>query len=110
VKPHSGLGDNDRKTPSKDLVRSYQAAIARHVAEHSRAVGRYQQAVARQDQIVAAQNEALSAARQAVEQTVIGMAGALGVELTAELLEMGSAEVRRLLRDSRSAPGDGSAR
>jgi hypothetical protein len=110
VKPHSGSGDNGRTTPSKDLVRSYQAAIARHVAEHIRAVGRYEQAIARQELIVAAQNEAVSAARQAVEQTVIRMAGALGVELTAELLEMGSAEVRRLLRDSRATPGDGGAR
>jgi hypothetical protein len=109
VKPRSGPGDNDRKTPSKDLVRSYQAAIARHVAEHSRAVGRYQQAIARQEQILAAQNEAASAARQAVDQTVIGMARALGAELTAELLEMGSAEVRRLLRGSRSAARDGGA-
>jgi hypothetical protein len=88
---------------SKDTVRLYQSAIARHAADHSRAVARLRQAVARRAQLAAAQDEAVATAQHAVDQTVIGMAHALGVDLTADLLDLDVGEVRRLVRPSRSA-------
>jgi hypothetical protein len=88
---------------SKDTVRSYQAAIARHAADHSRAVARWRQAVSRRAQVLAAQDEAVTTAQQAVDQTVTCMAHALGVDLTADLLDLEVGEVRRLVRASRSA-------
>jgi hypothetical protein len=95
--------------PSKDLVRSYQAAIARHVAEHGRAVARYQNAMSRRDHVLACQEAAVSAAKHAVDQTVIGMADALGADLTAELLELDGTSVRKLLRGSKSQRSDSDA-
>jgi hypothetical protein len=66
--------------------------------------------MSRRDEVVAFQEAAVSAAKHALDQTVIGMADALGADLTAELLEMDSTRVRKLLRGSRSQRSDGDAR
>jgi len=88
------------KMPSKDTVKSYQAALARYVADHDRAASRLEQAMSRRAEILAAQDEAVAAAREVVQQTVISMAHALGPDLTAGLLELDVTDVRRLSRSA----------
>jgi hypothetical protein len=56
--------------------------------------------MSRRAEILAAQDEAIAAAREAAQQTVISMAHALGPDLTAALLELDVADVRRLGRSA----------
>jgi hypothetical protein len=86
--------------PSKDTVKSYQAALARYVADHDRASARLEQSMSRRAEILVAQDQAVAAAREAVQQAVISMAHALGPDLTAALLELDVTDVRRFSRSA----------
>lgn len=106
MKPRSDPADTGPKVPSKDLVRSYQTAIARHVVAHNRAVAGYEQTIARRERTIGAQDQAVLAAKQTVDRAVMDMAEALGADLTAELLGMDKVEVRRLFRSRSTASSD----
>lgn len=83
---------------SSDKVRAYQKALAKHVHDHSRAVAKLDDVMARRAELIALQDAAVDAARVGVERAVTEMARSLGPELTADLLDLDAAEVRRMLK------------
>jgi hypothetical protein len=90
---------------AKIVVRDYQRALARLVNDHERALTRLANAEGRREQAIAAHGEKVAAAKRGVDQTVATMAGELGAELTASLLDLDVRDVRRLVRTN-VAKGD----
>jgi hypothetical protein len=64
--------------PGTDVVRDYQVALSRHVSEHRRAITRLREAIARRERALVAQDEKVAAAQKVVDQSIAGMAHALG--------------------------------
>lgn len=96
--------------PVRDTVRDAQRQLVLLDAAHTRAVDRLHQAVARRTEVMAEQDRLVKAAEADVERTVAEMASVLGPELTANLLGMGPADVRRAVAADRPKRSDRSAR
>jgi hypothetical protein len=84
--------------PIRPEVRDAQRTLAALDAAHSRAVGRLNQVSARRVELIAEQDRQVAAAQTEVDQAVAAMAGEVSVELTAHLLELDVADVRRLVK------------
>ncbi|MHB8293913.1 MAG: hypothetical protein ACYDH5_04680 [Acidimicrobiales bacterium] len=96
--------------PIRDTVRDAQRRLVALDAAHTKAVARLDHALARRAEVIAEQDRFVIAAEAEVERSVTDMATNLGVELTAHLLGLDSAEVRRLAKADRSARNGKAAR
>jgi predicted SpoU family rRNA methylase len=82
----------------RDTVRAAQRKLALLDTAHARAVARLAQTVALRAKVLGEQDRLIKAAEAEVERTVADMVAAVGPELTANLLEVDPADVRRALR------------
>jgi hypothetical protein len=90
--------------PLRPEVRDAQRTLATLDAAHRRAVARLNQTLARRAESFAEQDRHVAAAQAEVDKAVVAMAGEVSAELTAHLLDLDVADVRRLLK-ARSAAG-----
>lgn len=91
--------------PVRDEVRQAQRSLARLDAAHVRAQAMLAQALTRRREVLADQDRLVAAAEAEVGRSVAAMAIAHGSELTAELLGIDAAVVRRLAKAHTPAPG-----
>jgi hypothetical protein len=87
----------------RDNVRDTQRKIAALDAGHRRAVDQLERASARRAEALAEQDRLVASAQAGVDQAVAEMASAIGIELTATLLNLKVPEVRRLTKCNGSA-------
>jgi hypothetical protein len=90
--------------PLRPEVRDAQRTLATLDAAHRRAVARLNQVLARRAELIAEQDRHVAAAQAEVDNAVVDMANEVSVELTAHLLDLDVADVRRLVK-ARSATG-----
>lgn len=95
--------------PVRPEVRDTQRVLAALDAAHARAAGALDAAVARREEAVAEHDRHVAAARAGLDAAVADMAEQISVELTAQLLGLDPATVRRCLK-SRHSDGRGSDR
>jgi hypothetical protein len=84
--------------PLRSEVRDAQRTLATLDAAHHRAVARLNQALARRAESIARQDDRVAAAQAEVDDAVVAMANEVSVELTAHLLDLDVANVRRLVK------------
>jgi hypothetical protein len=89
--------------PLRPEVRDAQRTLATLDAAHRRAVARLNQVLARRTELIAQQNDYVATAQTEVDEAVVAMASEVSVELTAHLLDVDAADVRRLVKASSSA-------
>ena len=96
--------------PIRDEVRNAQRALAALDAAHSRALARLDQALARRGEVMAEQDRQVAAAQAGVEAAIADMARQVSVDLTATVLGLDVAEVRRLVKSCPTATTNGNGR
>jgi hypothetical protein len=89
--------------PLRPEVRDAQRTLATLDAAHRRAVARLNQVLARRADLISEQDRHVAAAQAQVDKAVVAMASEVSVELTAHLLDLDAADVRRLVKASSSA-------
>ena len=87
----------------RDEVRDAQRALATLDAAHRRAVARLDQALARRTDVLAEADRQVAAAQGAVEAAIADMARQVSADLTATVLGLDVAEVRRLAKSCPTA-------
>ena len=90
--------------PVRDEVRRTQRTLAALDSAHMRASARLDQARARRAEVLAEADLAVAAAQEGVEAAVAKMAVGVGVELTAQMLGVEVAEVRRIAKAAQASP------
>ena len=90
----------------RDEVRDAQRALATLDTAHRRALARLDQALARRAQVLAEADRQVAVARGAVEAAIADMARQVSADLTAAVLGLDVAEVRRLARSAPPATND----
>lgn len=90
--------------PLRPEVRDAQRTLATLDAAHRRAVARLNQVLARRAELIAQQDDHVAAAQAELDKAVVAMASEVSVELTAHLLDLDVADVRRLVK-ARCAAG-----
>jgi hypothetical protein len=90
--------------PLRPEVREAQRTLASLDAAHRRAVARLNQTLGRRAELIAEQDRDVAAAQAEVDKAVVAMANEVSAELTAHLLDLDAADVRRLVK-ARSAVG-----
>jgi hypothetical protein len=99
-----------RRTMSvRETVRDAQRRLAELDAAYARAVAKLDRASARRDEVLAEQDRLVAITQDEVDRTVSAMAEAVGVQLTAGVLGLDPAEVRRLFKSARSTSGSSDA-
>jgi hypothetical protein len=91
----------------RDEVRDAQRALAALDTAHSRAVARLDHALARRRAVLAEADRQVAVAQAGVEAAIAGMARQLSAELTASVLGLDVAEVRRLAKSCPPARSNG---
>lgn len=86
----------------RDEVREAQRALAALDAAHGRAVAHLDQVLARRQDVLVEADRQVAAASDAVEAAVAEMARQVSAELTAAVLGLDVAEVRRAVKNSPS--------
>jgi hypothetical protein len=100
----------------RETVRDAQRRLAALDADYARAVARFNRASVRRAEVLADQDRLVAFAQENVEQTVAVMADVVGAQLTANVLGLDPADVRRLVKSrkpmcaSSEAEGGGLAR
>jgi hypothetical protein len=89
--------------PVRDAVRDAQRRIAALDAACARAVAKLNRASAQRAEVLAGQERLVAIARKEVQRTVAAMADAVGAQLTANLLGLDPADVRRLVKSGAPA-------
>lgn len=84
--------------PVRPEVRDTQRVLAALDAAHARAAAALDAALARRNEVVAEHDRHVAAARAALDAAVADMAEQISVELTAQLLGLDPAMVRRCLK------------
>jgi hypothetical protein len=87
-------------------VKDYQQKLATLAAAHAAAQRQLEAATARRAAAVARHDGLVADAEGAVRQAVVDMAAGVGVELTAQVLGVEVADVRKLAKDVRAAGGE----
>lgn len=96
--------------PVRDEVRRTQRTLAALDAAHTRATTRLAQARTRRAEVLTEADLAVAAAQEGVERAVADMATSVGVELTAQMLGVEAAEVRRIAKATQRSPeGNGAS-
>ncbi len=89
----------------RSAIRDYQRRLAELDADYSRAQDRLAAVLARREKVLEDQDQLVAAAQVEVDEAVTAMALEAGADLTASLLEVDAARVRRLVKDSQSSAG-----
>ena len=84
--------------PVRETVRDAQRRLAAVDAGHARAVAKLNRASARRAEVLADQDRLVAFAEEDVERTVVVMAETVGAQLTANVLGLDPADVRRLVK------------
>jgi hypothetical protein len=92
--------------PLRPEVRDAQRTLATLDGAHRRAVARLNQVVARRAELITEQDRHVAAAQAKVDKAVVAMASEVSVELTAHLLDLDVADVRRLVKAGSAARTD----
>lgn len=87
-------------------VKDYQQKLATLAAGHTAARRRLEAATARRASAAARHDSQVADAEGAVRQAVADMAAAMGAELTAHVLDMDVAEVRKAAKTETTQAGD----
>jgi capsid protein len=85
---------------ARDRLRDHHAAAAKAVATHAAATARLDAVLSRRAKVLASQDCLVDAAKADVEAAVAAVAGAMGVEVAADVLGLNRAEVRRIAKDN----------
>jgi len=100
--------------PVRPEVRSTQRILAALDAAHARAVAALESAVARRAEVLATHDRLVAEAQASVDAAIADMAAQVSPELTAQLLDVDVATVRRALKRSgthaKAAPSCGAER
>ena len=93
-----------RTTPvslaARERLRNHQAAAAKAIAVYSASLSRLDAAISRRAKAVAGQDVLVAAANAEVAAAVVGAAQVMGADLTASVLDLSKAEVRRMSKDT----------
>ena len=92
--------------PVPKTVKDYQQKLATLASAHTAAQHRLQAASARRAAAVARHDSQVADAEAAVGRAVADMAAGVGNELTADVLDIDVADVRRLAKEARAAGGE----
>lgn len=84
--------------PVRETVRDAQRRLAALDADYARAVARFNRASARRTEVLADQDRLVAFAQEDVDRTVVVMAEAVGAQLTASVLGLDEADVRRVAK------------
>lgn len=84
--------------PIREMVRDAQRRLAELDVGYARAVAKLDRVSARRADVVAEQDRLVACAREDVDRTVAVMADAVGAQLTANVLGLDLADVRRLVK------------
>lgn len=90
--------------PVRETVRDAQRRLAVLDIGYARAVAKLNRACARRAEVLAEQDRLVALAQEAVDRTVGAMADAVGAQLTANVLGVDLADVRRLVKSGRPIP------
>ena len=100
--------------PVRPEVRSTQRILAALDAAHARAVAALEQALARRSEALTTHDRLVAEAQASVDAAIADMAAQVSPELTAQLLDVDVATVRRSLKRSgthaKAAPSCGAER
>ena len=92
-----------RTTPvslaAHERLRNHQAAAAKAIAVYSDSLSRLDAAIFRRAKVVAEQDALVAAANAEVAAAVVGAVQVMGADLTASVLDLSKAEVRRMTKD-----------
>ena len=86
--------------PIRPEVRSTQRILAALDAAHARAVAALEQALARRSEALATHDRLVAEAQASVDAAIADMAAQVSPELTAQLLDVDRAVVRRCVRSA----------
>ena len=93
-----------RTTPvslaARERLRDHQAAAAKVVAAHSAALARLNAVVSRRDEVVAGQDALVVAANAEVVAAVVAVSHVMGADVAATVLDLSTAEVHRMTKDT----------
>jgi len=87
--------------PVRETVRDAQRRLAALDAGYARAVARLHRVSARRAEVLADQDRLVALAQEDVERTVAVMADAVGAQLTANVLGLDEADVRRIVKSQK---------
>jgi hypothetical protein len=82
----------------RETVRDAQRRLAALDADYARAVAKLNRASARRAEVLAEQDRLVALAHEDADRTVVVMADAVGAQLTANVLGLDPADVRRLVK------------
>ena len=83
---------------ARERLRDHQAAAAKAVGAHGVAMARLDTAVRRRAEVLAGQDALIAGANAEVTAAVVRVAQIMGVDVAASLLDLTSAEVRRMAK------------
>jgi hypothetical protein len=89
----------------RETVRDAQRRLAALDADYARAVAKLNRASARRAEVLREQGRLVAIAQEDVDRTVVAMADAVGAQMTANLLGLDPANVRRLVKSGGAAFG-----
>jgi hypothetical protein len=84
--------------PIRETVRDAQRRLAELDVGYARAVAKFDRVSARRADVIAEQDRLVACAQEDVDRTVAVMADAVGAQLTANVLGLDLADVRRLVK------------
>jgi hypothetical protein len=84
--------------PIREMVRDAQRRLAELDAGYARAVAKLDRVSVRRTGVMAEQDRLVASAQEDVDRTVAVMADAVGAQLTADVLGLDLADVRRLVK------------
>jgi hypothetical protein len=82
----------------RETVRDAQRRLAALDADYARAVAKLNRASARRAEVLAEQDRLVALAHEDADRTVVVMADAVGAQLTASVLGLDEADVRRVVK------------
>ena len=83
---------------ASESVRKYKHLLGQLAGAHEKARARLEAVQARRSEVIATQDQLVAAASSAVDRAVVAMATGVGPELTAGVLGLDAAEVKRLVK------------
>jgi hypothetical protein len=89
-----------RSLAARERLRDHQAAAAKAVATHSASLGRLEAVVSRRAEVLAEQDALVASANAQVTTAVVAAAEVMGVDVSAAVLNLSKAEVRRMVKDA----------
>ncbi len=86
---------------TSEAVKNYKHLLGQLAGAHERARARLEAVQAKRSEVIAAQDQLVVVASSGVDRAVVAMATGVGPELTAGVLGLDVAEVKRLVKSAR---------